>query len=68
MTAVELLCLDLVEAEAAGRRVRSVQEAHALAEAFRALGDPTRLMIALALLHEGGELCVCDLAWIVEPG
>jgi DNA-binding transcriptional ArsR family regulator len=36
-----------------------------LAEAFRALGDPTRLTIALAL-REGGELCVCDLAWISE--
>ena len=32
---------------------------------FRALGDPTRLTIALAL-RDGGELCVCDLAWIVE--
>ena len=29
----------------------------------RALGDPTRLTIAVAL-REGGELCVCDLAWI----
>jgi ArsR family transcriptional regulator, lead/cadmium/zinc/bismuth-responsive transcriptional repressor len=32
---------------------------------FRALGDPTRLTIALAL-RETDELCVCDLAWIVE--
>ena len=32
---------------------------------FRALGDPTRLTIALAL-RDGGELCVCDLAWIAE--
>jgi len=29
----------------------------------KALADPTRLLIALALL-DGGELCVCDLAWI----
>lgn len=36
-----------------------------MAEAFRALGDPTRLTIALALREEG-ELCVCDLAWISE--
>ena len=36
-----------------------------LADGARALGDPTRLQIALAL-REGGELCVCDLAWIVE--
>ena len=31
----------------------------------QALADPTRLMLALAL-KDGGELCVCDLAWIVE--
>ncbi|MGH7125360.1 MAG: ArsR/SmtB family transcription factor [Stellaceae bacterium] len=36
-----------------------------MADGFRALGDPTRLTVALAL-REGGELCVCDLAWIVE--
>ncbi len=29
----------------------------------KALGDPTRVTIAVAL-REGGELCVCDLAWI----
>jgi DNA-binding transcriptional ArsR family regulator len=31
----------------------------------KTLGDPTRLAIALALAR-GGELCVCDLAWVVE--
>ena len=36
-----------------------------LAEELRSLGDPTRLTVALAL-RDGGELCVCDLAWIVE--
>ena len=30
-----------------------------------ALGDPTRLQVALAL-RDGGELCVCDLAWVCE--
>lgn len=34
------------------------------ASAARALGDPTRLSIALALA-EGGSVCGCDLAWIV---
>ncbi len=29
----------------------------------KALGDPTRLAIAMAL-REGLELCVCDLGWI----
>jgi ArsR family transcriptional regulator, lead/cadmium/zinc/bismuth-responsive transcriptional repressor len=36
-----------------------------LSESYRALGDPTRLMLAVAL-RDGGELCVCDLAWIAE--
>jgi DNA-binding transcriptional ArsR family regulator len=29
----------------------------------KALGDPTRLTIAMAL-RQGEELCVCDLGWI----
>jgi DNA-binding transcriptional ArsR family regulator len=36
---------------------------HALAETFRALGDPTRVRILDAL--SGGELCVCDLSEVV---
>ena len=32
---------------------------------YQALGDPTRLNVALAL-RDAPELCVCDLAWIVE--
>lgn len=35
----------------------------ALAETFRALGDPTRVRILDALSH--GELCVCDLATLL---
>ncbi|MCP4669317.1 MAG: winged helix-turn-helix transcriptional regulator [Deltaproteobacteria bacterium] len=31
-----------------------------LAQTYKALGDPTRLKIVMAL--EGGEMCVCDLA------
>ena len=61
----ELLCLDLPKAEAVRAKRPSEREARALAEGFRALGDPTRLTIALAL-GEADELCVCDLAWIVE--
>jgi DNA-binding transcriptional ArsR family regulator len=59
----ELLCLDLRKAEA----VRASQPRPAVlndaAHRARALGDPTRLMVAAAL-YEGGELCVCDLAWV----
>jgi DNA-binding transcriptional ArsR family regulator len=61
----ELLCLDLPKAEAIRAKRPSEHQARALAEAFRALADPTRLTLALAM-REGGELCVCDLAWIVE--
>jgi DNA-binding transcriptional ArsR family regulator len=32
---------------------------------FRALGDPTRLGLAVALRGDR-ELCVCDLSWIAE--
>lgn len=35
----------------------------ALAETFRALGDPTRVRLLTALGH--AELCVCDLAALV---
>ncbi len=31
-----------------------------LAQVFKALGDPTRLKIVMALI--GGEMCVCDLS------
>jgi ArsR family transcriptional regulator, lead/cadmium/zinc/bismuth-responsive transcriptional repressor len=61
----DLLCLDLPRAEALRTSRPSAKEARALAQGFRALGDPTRLTLALAL-REGGELCVCDLAWIAE--
>jgi DNA-binding transcriptional ArsR family regulator len=37
-------------------------ERHAIAA--KALGDPTRLAVALGLA-EAGSACVCDLAWIV---
>jgi len=61
----ELLCLDLPRAEPL-RRNRLPQ---AVAERFtleaKALSDPTRLVIATAL-GAGDELCVCDMAWIVE--
>jgi DNA-binding transcriptional ArsR family regulator len=61
----ELLCLDLPKAE----RVRAARpgqdELDAAAGRARALGDPTRLAVAVAL-RDGGELCVCDLAWVTE--
>src|SRR4051812_45220659 len=61
----ELLCLDLPKAEALRRERPAIETLTAAAEAAKALGEPTRLMIAAAL-RDGGELCVCDLAWVCE--
>lgn len=61
----DLLCLDLPRAEALRTTRVDEQAAKRLAEPFRALADPTRLTLAFAL-REGGELCVCDLAWVLE--
>lgn len=58
----ELLCLDLPRAE----HIRQSLDEHmagAAATRARALADATRVTVALAL-RQGGELCVCDLAWI----
>lgn len=60
----DLLCLDLPKAESLRENRLSEEAARALALTVRAVGDPTRLTIAVAL-RDGGELCVCDLAWIV---
>jgi len=61
----DLLCLDLLTAEQL--RVQRLDRASAELAAGQAhsLADPTRLTIAAALLG-ADELCVCDLAWIVE--
>jgi ArsR family transcriptional regulator, lead/cadmium/zinc/bismuth-responsive transcriptional repressor len=60
----DLLCLDLSRAEAI-RATLSADTARDAAMRSRALGDVTRITVALAL-QAGGELCVCDLAWIAE--
>jgi DNA-binding transcriptional ArsR family regulator len=60
----DLLCLDLPRAETI-RTSLNLQDAATAATRSRALGDATRMTVALAL-RQGGELCVCDLAWITE--
>jgi DNA-binding transcriptional ArsR family regulator len=62
--ACELLCLDLPRAEWI-RQMLDPGLARRAAVHARALADPTRLGIALAL-SEADELCVCDVAWIVS--
>jgi ArsR family transcriptional regulator, lead/cadmium/zinc/bismuth-responsive transcriptional repressor len=59
----ELLCLDLPKAEAVRASRPQPEALWAAAARAKALSDPTRLLVAVAL-REGGELCVCDLAWV----
>jgi ArsR family transcriptional regulator, lead/cadmium/zinc/bismuth-responsive transcriptional repressor len=61
----DVLCLDLAKAESLRSGRLSADLADRLAGQAKALADPTRLMLAGALA-EGGELCVCDLAWVAE--
>lgn len=60
----ELLCLDLEKAERLRADLVTPEAAASLATRAKALSDPTRLTLALALSGTD-ELCVCDLAWIV---
>lgn len=60
----DLLCLDLPKAERVRMSLPPADDLELLAAGAKALGDPTRLAVAVAL--EAGEpACVCDLAWIV---
>jgi DNA-binding transcriptional ArsR family regulator len=63
--ACDLLCLDLPKAEAIRQSRPGADALEAAADCAKALADPTRLTVALAL-RDGGELCVCDLAWVCE--
>jgi len=61
----DLLCLDLDKAEALRASRLDPGVAEGAAGQAKALGDPTRLTL-VAALADGGELCVCDLSWILE--
>ncbi len=57
--------IDTERVESVAGELLAVEEAVDLADLFRLLGDPTRVRILFALL-EAGELCVCDIAAVVE--
>lgn len=61
----DLLCLDLEKAERLRRNRIDPDRADRLSGQAKSLADPTRLTL-VAALAEGGELCVCDLAWVME--
>jgi len=60
----ELLCLDLPKAERVRAGLLERDDLERLAAAAKALADPTRLAVAMAL-GAGGRMCVCDLSWVV---
>jgi ArsR family transcriptional regulator, lead/cadmium/zinc/bismuth-responsive transcriptional repressor len=60
----DLLCLDLPNAERVRDSLPPPEQLDGWATAAKALSDPTRLAIALAL-RDGVRACVCDLGWIV---
>lgn len=59
----EVRCIDARKVLKLRRAMKPPVAVGALADTFRALGDPTRLRIAFALARE--ELCVCDLATLL---
>ena len=59
----ELLCLDAAKAEEIRRGLPDLAALERAAIEAKALSDPTRLGLALAL-QNGGEQCVCDLAFV----
>lgn len=61
----DLLCLDLPKAEGLRAARAPIGRLETWAAGAKALADPTRLAVALAL-RDGERACVCDLAWIVE--
>jgi len=60
----DLLCLDIPKAERVRKELPEAGDLELWATGAKALGDPTRLAVALAL-RSAGTACVCDLAWIV---
>jgi ArsR family transcriptional regulator len=59
----EVLCINQEKVSRARRVLPASAVLTTLADTLRALGDPTRLQIVIALVAE--ELCVCDLALLV---
>ena len=57
--------IDAARVEATRSKVLARPDLEPTADLFRLLGDPGRLRMLCALL-EAGELCVCDLAAVVE--
>ena len=60
----QLLCLDAAKASALRDGLPALAVFERAAGAAKALSDPTRLALAVALRDADGECCVCDLAFV----
>lgn len=60
----DVRCIDAPKVESARRAMKTAATVERAADTFKVLGDPTRLRIVHALGRE--ELCVCDLALLLE--
>ena len=61
----ELLCIDAPKAMALRQALPPLDVLERASEAAKALSDPTRLALAVALRDAGDECCVCDLAFVI---
>ena len=61
----ELLALDAAKAESLRRRQPNLTQLQGAADGAKALADPTRLGLAIALRDAESECCVCDLAYVM---
>lgn len=64
--ACEVECIHPEVIEQFSTKIIDVNRAKDLAELFKTLGDPTRIRIMDALALGEGELCVCDLAELLD--
>ncbi len=56
----EIKCIDKKKVRQLTKTMPEQDKISAMAEIFKAISDPSRLKIVLALLND--ELCVCDIA------
>lgn len=57
--------VDAAKVAAARSRALPSEDVDRITELFRLIGEPTRVRLLYALV-EAGEMCVCDLAAVVE--
>ena len=57
--------VDAAKVAAAKARALPIGDVERITELFRLIGEPTRVRLLYALV-EAGEMCVCDLAAVVE--